>query len=151
MYVHFENAMETTGESSKVKPGYPKPGQESNPEQSKQQKRAQTNEKPYSCSQCDRSFKYASDMSKHEKTHTGEKPHQCKQCGKAFLSHSNFKRHARVHTGERPYNCSKCNEAFKTLGALKAHDQRLHNEERNFNCAKNRNYCLRANRKTAHN
>ncbi|KAL0615963.1 Zinc finger protein 25 [Plecturocebus cupreus] len=62
-----------------------------------------TQEKPYKCNQCGRTFISNSDLIVHHKTHTGEKPYECNECGKSFSRSSYLIISQRTHTGEKPY------------------------------------------------
>ena len=60
-------------------------------------------EKPYSCTQCIKSFSRDELLKQHMRTHTGEKPYTCTQCTKSFSQDADLKLHMRTHTGEKPY------------------------------------------------
>ncbi|CAL4090321.1 unnamed protein product, partial [Meganyctiphanes norvegica] len=60
-------------------------------------------EKPYQCSQCEKSFANQSSLRYHQKHHTGEMPHQCSHCDRRFIIKSALIQHLRTHTGEKPY------------------------------------------------
>jgi KRAB domain-containing zinc finger protein len=85
--------------------------------------RRHTKVKPFSCSECSKTFARSSILKIHMRTHTGEKPYECEICGKKFTESGNLKTHMRVHTNERPYNCphAECAKSFKTKGHLIDH------------------------------
>ena len=42
------------------------------------------------------------------KINTDEKPYQCNQCKKSFRQSNHLVSHMRAHTDEKPYSCNMC-------------------------------------------
>ncbi|XP_058148107.1 zinc finger protein 75D-like [Dasypus novemcinctus] len=87
--------------------------------------RIHTEEKPYKCQECDRRFRWSSDLNKHLMTHQGIKPYKCSWCGKSFSHNTNLHTHQRTHTGEKPFKCCECGKRFSQNSHLIKH-QRTH-------------------------
>ncbi|XP_071986358.1 uncharacterized protein [Engystomops pustulosus] len=95
--------------------------------------RIHTGEKPYSCIFCRKGFASSSNLINHQRIHTGEKPYSCPTCGKRFTNASDLVKHQRIHTGEKPFCCSECGKYFHCSSNLAAH-QRIHTGEKPYSC-----------------
>lgn len=56
-----------------------------------------------------------------DSANTNEKPYKCDKCIKSFRWESNLVIHARIHTGEKDFRCVKCQEILSTAQSLRSH------------------------------
>ncbi|XP_043937211.1 gastrula zinc finger protein XlCGF26.1-like isoform X2 [Protopterus annectens] len=101
-------------------------------------------EKPYNCTECDKSFLKKHCLLKHARVHaeedleklkTGDSPFQCFECGKWFTRRSKFNVHKTIHMDSMPYKCFICEKGFITRTEMKKHKW-VHVKEKPYKCAK---------------
>ena len=92
-----------------------------------------TKERPYMCDVCGQSFALQTTLSYHANRHTNARPYKCEICGKGFNSHPGMRRHVLTHTGEKRYTCDVCGKKFISSSALKTHAL-THTDLRPFSC-----------------
>ncbi|KAJ8681212.1 hypothetical protein QAD02_016999 [Eretmocerus hayati] len=90
-------------------------------------------ERPYSCSECGKSFLLKHHLTTHARVHTGERPHICPHCGKSFAHKHCLHTHLLLHSAERPFQCRECKKSFTLKHHLVTHT-RVHTRERPFVC-----------------
>lgn len=90
-------------------------------------------ERPYSCSECGKSFLLKHHLTTHARVHTGERPHVCVHCGKSFAHKHCLHTHLLLHSADRPYQCRECKKSFTLKHHLVTHT-RVHTRDRPFVC-----------------
>ena len=91
-------------------------------------------EKTLPCTECDKMFKYPSDLKRHLTTHTNEKLINCSTCQKKFKDPSSMKEHERLHSDNpKPFVCIECGKTFSQASNLRKHS-RTHTKEKPFRC-----------------
>ncbi|XP_034529004.1 zinc finger protein 420-like isoform X2 [Notolabrus celidotus] len=88
----------------------------------------------FSCPECDKSFKFKSLLTAHQRIHTGEQPFPCPQCGRLFSFKQSLERHKMTHKSGRKYECLICGEFFESLMAQKEHKS-THMENGEYMCS----------------
>uniref|UniRef100_A0A182Q561 Protein krueppel n=1 Tax=Anopheles farauti TaxID=69004 RepID=A0A182Q561_9DIPT len=81
-------------------------------------------DRPFQCTECEKSFKRKDYLLIHIRTHTGERRYKCDLCSSAFVHPSNLITHRKLHSSERPYQCTLCGSTFKLYAGLKIHRRR---------------------------
>jgi len=73
------------------------------------------------CNVCGKTFRLRSEVKHHMRRHMNDRRVQCDSCDKVFYRNSELKNHQRVHTGEKPYKCVFCSYACTIKGNLDKH------------------------------
>uniref|UniRef100_A0A1Q3F647 C2H2-type domain-containing protein n=1 Tax=Culex tarsalis TaxID=7177 RepID=A0A1Q3F647_CULTA len=104
------------------------------------------NEKPFACSQCDRTYRRNLDLKHHiELVHEGKNPHFCAECAQSFHSYQSLYLHKKFTHGknaqdpekakaemrqQRNLSCALCKTVNTTMDELTNHIETAHpNEE----------------------
>ncbi|XP_026482829.1 zinc finger protein 708-like [Ctenocephalides felis] len=92
-----------------------------------------TRERPFNCQVCNKTFARKAALNNHEIIHAEKRPHECQMCNKTFTTKHILARHEIIHTGVRPYKCEICNKGFSDFSTLRKHSAR-HSEDRPYKC-----------------
>ncbi|KAL3863259.1 hypothetical protein ACJMK2_005024 [Sinanodonta woodiana] len=93
------------------------------------------NERPFRCNQCDKSYKFVTNLNDHKRTHSGERPFICDFCGSSFTKSLLMRAHIkRKHLEQKCLHCDKCNSLFSNEADLKQHLKYTHSTARPFEC-----------------
>ncbi|XP_028249964.1 zinc finger protein 814-like [Parambassis ranga] len=88
----------------------------------------------FSCTDCEKTFRFQSLLNAHQRIHTGEQPFLCSQCGRRFSFKQSLERHKQTHKSGRSYKCLICREVFKSLEAQREH-RSTHMENGEYLCS----------------
>ena len=91
-----------------------------------------SDEKPFSCSKCEKKFSLQHNLKTYERIHTDERPFSCSKCEKKFSDAAYLKRHERIHTNERPNQCTTRLKCFRRKCHLIKHNKKIHQIYDNF-------------------
>ena len=93
------------------------------------------------CDFCERRMASEEILKDHIKTnHSQEKPYFCRTCDKTFKRKCERVIHERVHSGFKPYNCHFCSMKFTQSGALLKHTRRRHPHSEAYTLPSNSEY-----------
>lgn len=69
--------------------------------------------KPFTCSVCNKSFRFKSNLFEHRSVHSGFTPHSCPFCGKTCRLKGNLKKHLKTHVTSK----AELDEAWKPFAS----------------------------------
>jgi hypothetical protein len=81
-----------------------------------------TDERPFKCIECSKTFKNSGALYYHRFTHLSPE-FKCDYCPKMFIRKQDRNRHMNIHTGARPYKCDVCHKKFNDPSTLRHHRQ----------------------------
>ncbi|XP_039439786.1 zinc finger protein 431-like isoform X1 [Culex pipiens pallens] len=79
------------------------------------------------CNICRKTFTARSSLERHMLLHNNEKPFACSQCDKTYRRNLDLKHHVElVHEGKNPHFCAECAQSFQSYQALYLHKKFTH-------------------------
>ncbi|KAK6317946.1 hypothetical protein J4Q44_G00112370 [Coregonus suidteri] len=104
------------------------------------QEDSESDSEAFSCTQCEKSFRTALRLKKHQTRHTDKTLHYCMTCEKSFPYASLLKQHLTMHDADRTYCCTKCEKSFRSAPCLRKH--LTTHGEKNHGCTEcDRKFC----------
>ncbi|EPE03464.1 c2h2 transcription factor [Ophiostoma piceae UAMH 11346] len=96
---------------------------------------------------CDKTFNRPARLTAHMRSHTNDRPYKCPDCPKTYLEEKHLRQHVKgSHTEERKYVCEECSKAFLTATRLRRHSA-VHEGQDRFRCKGHDDTCTRTFRK----
>ena len=100
----------------------------------------------YSCSTCQKGFKYPESLERHQKRHPGGSCNtNCTQCGMNFPTYLGLATHVKKRHNDsirkkyeyrKAYNCTKCERTFRNPAHLNPHEEKCNGPSTKFyNCS----------------
>ena len=84
-----------------------------NPQKLNNHRKCRTDERPYSCSDCEKHSRIRNSLEKHKREiHTEISTFKCESCGKSFKRNSHLKYHKLIHKSEKHFSCMQCGKTF---------------------------------------
>ena len=100
--------------------------------------------KPYKCLECGKSYSYPCELKRHEPVHTRQRNFKCQHCSRRFFHTGTLKNHEKVHARaeemhqqehDKRYQCGECDKSFSNSENLK-HHSKTHAKKKPFQCKK---------------
>ena len=88
-----------------------------------------TDDKPFACRFCGKTFRARSYVREHETVHTKEANFQCEMCDRRFTRARELRAHQRKHDGKEQWVCDQCPKRFLNQVQYRLHMEKSHEAE----------------------